>query len=272
MTPLRSTAKEQLAEWKSRFDARLKAEPKADKKAVTLEITDDAFEVMPTEEAVAEWMETRAAGDRLQVNGNVSCNSVFAKSPTANIYADSTSGAATIGLRKDGTSILYMQMPESCNGFYWGANQPGGGGFRNIGGYSYTADRWNFTSTDAVFSGTVKAPIVSGDQGQGFALVRDNAITPQKNGASVNNTLNLGEASFQWKQLFAVTTRSQRVIQDGAPVIDAKGLINTLSTLRNATKDETTLEGMRDALADAIGGLIENFEHEIATMPAEVSE
>jgi hypothetical protein len=55
--------------------------------------------------------------------------------------------------------------------------------------------------------------------------------------------------------------------QNGAPVIDAKGLIKTLSTLRNATKDETTLEGMRDALADAIGGLIENLEHEIATMP-----
>ena len=53
--------------------------------------------------------------------------------------------------------------------------------------------------------------------------------------------------------------------QNGVPVIDAKGLISTLSTLRNATKDETTLEGMRDALADAIGGLIEGFEHEIAT-------
>ena len=66
--------------------------------------------------------------------------------------------------------------------------------------------------------------------------------------------------------------RSQRVIQDDSPVIDAKGLIKTLSTLRNATKDETTLEGMRDALSDAIGGLIEKFEHEIATMPVEEAE
>jgi hypothetical protein len=54
------------------------------------------------------------------------------------------------------------------------------------------------------------------------------------------------------------------------PIIGAKRLISTLSTLRNATKDETTLEGMRDALADAIGGLIENLEHEIATQ--EISE
>lgn len=53
--------------------------------------------------------------------------------------------------------------------------------------------------------------------------------------------------------------------QGGAPVIDAKGLISTLSTLRNATKDETTLDGLRDALSDAIGGLIEKLEHEIGT-------
>jgi hypothetical protein len=64
--------------------------------------------------------------------------------------------------------------------------------------------------------------------------------------------------------------RFDSIVQDGSPVIDAKGLISTLSTLRNATKDETTLEGMRDALADAIGGLIENLEHEIATQ--EISE
>ena len=52
------------------------------------------------------------------------------------------------------------------------------------------------------------------------------------------------------------------------PIIGTRKLISTLSTLRNATMDETTLEGMRDALADAIGGLIENLEHEIAAMPA----
>ena len=60
------------------------------------------------------------------------------------------------------------------------------------------------------------------------------------------------------------TLRGTRVVQDGSPVIDAKGLINTLSTLRNATKDETTLEGLRDSIGNAIGGLIENLEHEIA--------
>ena len=54
MDPTRSTAKERLAGWKASFDARLKAEPKADKKAVTLEITDDAFEVLPTEKVASK--------------------------------------------------------------------------------------------------------------------------------------------------------------------------------------------------------------------------
>ena len=53
------------------------------------------------------------------------------------------------------------------------------------------------------------------------------------------------------------------------PIIGARSLIKTLSTLRKATMDETTLEGLRDSIGNAIGGLIENLEHEIATMPAE---
>lgn len=37
-------------------------------------------------------------------------------------------------------------------------------------------------------------------------------------------------------------------------------LIETLSTLRDATRDETTVEGLRDSIGNAIGGLIEKFE------------
>jgi hypothetical protein len=59
---------------------------------------------------------------------------------------------------------------------------------------------------------------------------------------------------------------------NGNPKIGADDLIRTLETLRNATKDETTLEGLRDAIGNAIGGLIEEFENQIATMPAEGDE
>ena len=52
------------------------------------------------------------------------------------------------------------------------------------------------------------------------------------------------------------------------PIIGTRSLINTLSTLRKATMDETTLEGLRDSIGNAIGGLIEKFEAEIAAMPA----
>jgi hypothetical protein len=52
------------------------------------------------------------------------------------------------------------------------------------------------------------------------------------------------------------------------PIIGSRRLIDTLSTLRKATMDETTLEGLRDSIGNAISGLIENLEHEISTVPA----
>jgi hypothetical protein len=61
---------------------------------------------------------------------------------------------------------------------------------------------------------------------------------------------------------------SGSVSDNQGPLMSKRGLISTLSTLRNATKDETTLEGLRDSIGNAIGGLIEKFEAEIAAMPA----
>ena len=40
-------------------------------------------------------------------------------------------------------------------------------------------------------------------------------------------------------------------------------LIETLSTLRDATQDETTVEGLRDSIGNAIGEIIEKFEAQI---------
>jgi len=153
MAPLLSTAKEQLADWNAKFDARLKAEPKADKKAVTLEITDGEFDTFPSEKDLEKWLETRGAGDKLQVDGNGS------------------------------------------------------------------------------FSGTVNASEVD--------------VT--------------GDGNFTGQ------VHADEFLRNGVPVPTAKDLIETLSTLREATRDETTLEGLRDALSDAIGGLIQKFEAQIST-------
>jgi|SaaInlV_100m_DNA_5_1039725.scaffolds.fasta_scaffold07597_2 hypothetical protein len=43
-------------------------------------------------------------------------------------------------------------------------------------------------------------------------------------------------------------------------------LIETLSTLRDATRDETTVEGLRDSIGNAIGGIIEKLESQIKTV------
>ncbi len=59
---------------------------------------------------------------------------------------------------------------------------------------------------------------------------------------------------------FSGTVHAQQFMRDGNPVPTTLDLIETLATLRNATKDEDTLEGLRDALGDAIGGLIQKFE------------
>jgi hypothetical protein len=55
------SAKEQLAEWKAKA-----------KKASWEIVTDGEFSQEPTEDLVSQWIETRAAGDKLQVAGNIS--------------------------------------------------------------------------------------------------------------------------------------------------------------------------------------------------------
>ena len=93
-----------------------------------------------------------------------------------------------------------------------------------------------------------------------------------------NGMMDLGKSAYQFKNAYfsgtvnSQSTRAQRFIQDGSPVIDSRGLIDTLSTLRNATKDETTLEGLRDAIGNAVGGLIEKFEAMQAVATEEIGD
>ena len=49
-------------------------------------------------------------------------------------------------------------------------------------------------------------------------------------------------------------------VNGNRPVISTRDLIETLHTLREATKDESTLEGLRDAIGNAVGELIDKFE------------
>jgi hypothetical protein len=106
-------AKEKIKSWTAAIKTKLDEEPKADKKAVTLEVTDDAFEVIPTEDLVAEWMAERAIGGgdaKLQVAGDASIHGdLLASKPSASSDAlavgrlagniDQGGNAIALGLR-----------------------------------------------------------------------------------------------------------------------------------------------------------------------------
>ena len=223
--------------------------------------------------------------DRFQTAGNVDCANIYptgavgtAVYPATSAYfsgsvsADAAQfagnpGTGEAGVKTFASGQLYVGVLES------GRNNA----LRVYGGGNITTQIW--ANGDVDFSGTVNA-------GKNVECVKDGAsaiLTPAYGleagaaGLQLNRPSQLSSVfmacrnagSTVWCVNGSGVTRATRLIQDGAPVIDAKGLITTLSTLRNATKDETTLEGMRDALSDAIGGLIEEFENQIATMPAE---
>ena len=88
---------------------------------------------------------------------------------------------------------------------------------------------------------------------------------------SAGNTLEINPLGGLFKVNGDATFTGSVTVDGNRPVSTKLDLINTLATLRNATKDETTLEGLRDSIGNAIGGLIENLEHEIA-VTMEISE
>jgi len=56
------------------------------------------------------------------------------------------------------------------------------------------------------------------------------------------------------------TWGSNKIIAGGHLVTTADDLITTLNALRDATKDETTLEGLRDAIGNAISTLVSDLQ------------
>ena len=134
----------------------------------------------------------------------------------------------------------------------------------------------------ATFAGNIKPSgglhsylwVHGADDQIGLTINRDNnRLVPYGNS---KNVMDLGNTNAKFKDAYFSGTvnsnflRSQRVIQDGSPVVDAKGLIKTLTTLRQATLDDT--QDIRESLRSAIDELVAGFEQEIAAMPAEVSE
>ena len=135
----------------------------------------------------------------------------------------------------------------------------------------------DISSGDATFSGSVSSQGL-GVTKSGPAQVDLNDTsnaTGKKYLRSNNGRFDIVSHDYS-KAIFYLTDDGNAVFQYGT-VTDSNGrlagvrdLIETLHTLRNATKDEITLEGLRDAIGNAVGGLIEKFEAMQSTATQEI--
>jgi hypothetical protein len=106
------SAKEQLAEWKTKA-----------KKASWEIVTKGAFEQEPTEDLVAEWMETRAAGDKLQVAGNATFSD-YITAKALNLTAGGKYLAFNANVSSSNTSALIQA--DTGMELHLAANKQGG--------------------------------------------------------------------------------------------------------------------------------------------------
>ena len=211
----------------------------------------------------------RGEAMRIDSNGNVG------------IGASTPAGKLSVGFTVS-TDGLYLQNTTGTNDYArFEANTSTGeiriGGVDGAAGayfptfYSNGTERMRIDSDgNTTFSGQVSCNYILGkeDNKAGFIFANNSIIYPAKSdGSGTNGVASLGTSSYRFNDgYFNGVLTSTRMTQDGAPVIDAKGLIKTLSTLRKATMDET--QDIRESLRDAIDELVEGFEHEIAAMPA----
>ena len=185
-------AKTRLEGWKAEVKKRTAERPEASTQEITLEVTDGGFGVMPTEQALAEWIQARAIGGgtaKLQVNGD-------------GYFSGMAIGGTTIR-RQDISGIHF-----------------GGDSLRPVGASNATEDAkidlgaTGFRFKDGHFSGTIygKEITISGgsiwrnvSKTGGLAFSSDGVaeITPLNNsGQQSNGAMNIGRAEYQFKDAF----------------------------------------------------------------------
>jgi len=122
--------------------------------------------------------------------------------------------------------------------------------------------RWN----GGYFSGTVTTnTLVTNRANNGYFFRAEYGSTGES--SSFNHS---GGNQLEIIPLGGLFKVNGTVSDESGPLMSKRGLISTLSTLRNATMDET--QDIRESLRSAIDELVEGFEQEIATMPAGDSE
>ena len=78
-----------------------------------------------------------------------------------------------------------------------------------------------------------------------------------------DNVLSLGNPSRRFFKIWSVNgvAASRRHTQnDGEAVLSVSDLIEAFESLREATKEERTMEGLRDSIGNCVGGIVERLE------------
>ena len=138
---------------------------------------------------------------------------------------------------------------------------------------------------DTSFSGTVSSNwmqarggriIRDGSQSDAGLVFSSEALYPaHSDGSLADDYMSLGGGNNRWKDGFfsgtitSQNTRSDLIIQDGAPVVDSLQIIRAFMKLRDAVDDpDSSVEQLRDKLKVAVIDIIDQFQDLVDTTPA----
>jgi hypothetical protein len=216
-----------------------------------------------TQADINKWNNPPSGGGTDTLDDVVSRGSSTNTSPSApnwqclsNTYTlGGVAGAGARIISYDGRFVFY----NSTNGATGTINTNG-----NIGGTSFTSTV-NGATLLTMYGNAIAN---SGSLGAGLYFSNSAAnptITPCIGDTFVNtdNKVALGNPSYRFTKVYAVggVSATRRHTQnDGEAVLSVGDLIEVFESLREATKEEKTMEGLRDSIGNCVGGIVERLE------------
>ena len=204
------------------------------------------------------------SGNQVKFTCTNSTTALHVSAPNCGIFMDGTGGGQTgkfmriagdkWELLKGDYSAALLSVDD--NGVVKTNNNFGGTSFTsNVNGqqlvtlYGNAMANSSATGAGLYFSQNAPSPTITPCRGSDFAQ-RDNSIS-------------LGNPSYRFFKVYSVNgvAATRRHTQnDGEAVLSVKDLIEVFETLREATKEEKTMEGLRDSIGNCVGGIVERLE------------